>query len=133
LNEFVNQNGGELNCVAGLTDTIYCFDLSNDALEEGLAIFTKFFTASLQCPSNELQVSHTHDNFAKGDKGWCNINMLQQLSHKESRFSSVGAVTGVLCKKDNLLHILQEYHKKYYSANQMNLVISGKASIPTLE
>lgn len=59
--------------------------------------------------------------------------MLQQLSHKDSRFSSVATVTEGLSKKEKIQKVLQEYHKKYYSANQMNLVISGKASIQTLE
>lgn len=126
--EFVKQNGGKRNGMTGLTDTTYFFDVANDALEEGLDIFAQFFTSPLLTEvavNGEANVVHQEYNIALNDDGWRRLNMLQKLSHKESNFSRFGTGTNHLARTEGTTKALIEFHKKWYSANQMNLIISG--------
>lgn len=126
--QFISLNGGNCNAFTSPYNTTYFFDVSSSAFYEALDIFAQFFSCPLlkkECVNREIhavdsefQMNFNDDN----NKIW---HVKKALADENSPFRKFHCGNLGSLKKDGLLTALKNFHEKYYSANQMALVINS--------
>lgn len=140
-NVYLSAHGGSSNAFTDLESTNYYFDVNADNFRGALDRFAQFFIEPLfteSATSREMQaVDSEHGKNIQSDF-WRLFQLTKSLSRHDHPFSKFG--TGNLetlkeiPEKDgiNIREELMKFHKTYYSANIMKLVILGKESIDEL-
>jgi len=141
-NVYLSSHGGSSNAYTDMESTNYHFDVSSDNLEGALDRFAQFFIAPLFQPdSTERELQAVDSEHAKNLQSdvWRNLQLAKSLCRDSHPFSKFGSGNLVTLKEEpakrglDLRQLLLKFHKDYYSANVMKLVILGKESLSELE
>lgn len=130
--EYIKNKGGYNNAFTSLTDTNYHFEVSNEGFEKALDMFAQFFISPLFGESQterEMKAVDSEFNMSLQNDAWIQFRILQVLAHEESSLNrfTVGSLESL--KQEGIREALLAFHKKWYSSNIMNLVVTGKHSL----
>ena len=136
--EFIRRHGGANNAYTSYEHTNYFFDIDPDYLEPALDRFAQFFVAPLfteEYVERERGIVHSEYSSRKqsdGRRTWAARKAVFNPKHPMSRFS-VGSLSTLEDRpgkpvRDDLI----EFHRRYYSANAMTLVVFGREPISIL-
>eukprot|EP00939_MAST-03C_sp_MAST-3C-sp1_P002054 g2054.t1 len=139
---FLNENGGSSNAYTACHHTNYQFDVTPPHLEKTLDMFAEFFISPLftaTATDRELKAVDSENSKNLQTDTWRLFQLSKTLSKSSHPFHKFG--TGNLqtlkiepeAKGLDTRAALLKFHKDYYSANIMKLVILGKDSLETLE
>lgn len=134
--EFINNNGGSCNAYTDVTSTVFYHSVKSNALVESLDIFAQFFVAPLmqeEFVNKELNAVHSEHLKNLNSDIWRESQLFRHLAKPETVFHGFGTGNLSTLKKPDIYDQLKEYHKRYYSANIMKLVIYGNESLDALE
>ena len=130
---FMETNGGWDNAYTSDEVTNYMFEVDNQAIEGALHRFSRFFSSPLfDATYLEREKNAVNSEFEKNIKqdGWRvdrYINTLAGQAHPYRKFSTGNVDTLKAVTRDNVV----TFYKKYYSANNMKLVVMS--SLPVKE
>lgn len=137
--EFITKHGGHHNAFTSSEHTNYFFEIDKDYLEPALNRFSAFFKTPLfseEYVDREKNAVHSEYQAKIKDDIRRNYEVIREVinaEHPASKFS-VGALETLSDTEDsNIQEDLKAFYKKYYSANLMTLVISGKENLETLK
>ncbi|AYV78243.1 MAG: Zn-dependent peptidase [Edafosvirus sp.] len=134
--EYINQYGGTSNAFTASNKTCYYFSIPSAHFENMMDIFAQFFIKPLfdnDSLNREISaVDAEHKKNLHLDE-WRYHNMFKISAKKSHPYSKFGTGNMETLKKPNSRDKLIEYYNKYYSANNMKLVILGKDPINVLE
>ncbi len=135
---FISAHGGNHNAYTSFEHTNYFFDIDPLYLEPAIDRFAQFFIAPLftnkyvnrekNAVNSEYQARKKND-FRRTYEVW------KQLSNPQHPFSqfSIGNLDTLADKPDqSTKEALIAFHKRYYSANIMTLVVLGKEPLSQL-
>ncbi|XP_039761918.1 insulin-degrading enzyme [Pararge aegeria] len=141
-NKFLSEHGGSSNASTSSDHTTYYFDVLPQHLGKALDIFAQFFVSPLFTESatgRELSaVNSEHEKNASSDM-WRLDQLNKSTAHKDHPFHKFGTgnrETLETIPKEKGIDVRKEllnFHKKWYSANIMTLVVMGKESLDELE
>lgn len=140
---YLNTNGGFSNAFTSAENTNYYFDVTHQYLEGALDRFAQFFIGPLFTQDSTDREMNAIDSgrlfyrthsFLEHSKNiqrdsWRGYQLSRTVSNPKHPYSKFG--TGnleTLKKHDNIRDLLLEFHKKYYSANIMKLVVLGRGT-----
>ncbi|XP_011869711.1 PREDICTED: insulin-degrading enzyme-like [Vollenhovia emeryi] len=140
--KYVKENCGKVNAETHLDHTVYYFTITPEKLTGALDRFAQLFLAPL-FPENsinlELNAIHSEYEMHLMDDTQRLYRMLQlslRPDHPYSKFDSGNKETLNILPKKRGVHVrnrLLEFHKKYYSASRMALLIISEESLDDLE
>lgn len=138
----VSDNGGSYNAYTDSEKTNYHFQVSNDALEGTLDIFSRFFIDPLFDETYVQKESYAVESefqLSLQREAWHAQYMSQKLvesGHPLGKFTC-GNIDSLYTKPKELgfsvRQKLVEFFEKYYHAGMMSLVISGNYSLQALQ
>ncbi|KEP64977.1 UNVERIFIED_CONTAM: insulysin, putative [Hammondia hammondi] len=139
---FIKQHGGCNNAYTEHTHTNYHFSVAPEHLEGALDRFSQFFIAprftesatdrELNAVDSEFRLRLVNDFIRR----WHLLHKLANPDHPFNRFSCGNRVSLQEVPKAlgaDVRHELLSFHKKWYSANIMTLVVLGKESLDCLQ
>ena len=139
---YLSTHGGSSNAFTDMESTNYYFDVSSDHLDGALDRFAQFFIAPLfntESTEKELQaVDSEHAKNLQSDV-WRAFQLSKSLCRDHHPFSKFGSGNLKTLKEDpmekglDIRSMLLDFHRTYYSANVMKLVVLGKESLDELE
>lgn len=122
---YMETHGGWDNAYTSDEVTNYMFEVDNGAIEGALERFSRFFVSPLFDGNYlEREKNAVHSEFEKNIKqdSWREdryVNTLAKKNHPYSKFSTGSLKTlGAVTREDVI-----QFYRKYYSANNMKLVI----------
>jgi len=137
--KYIEEHSGKTNAFTSRDKTSYFFSIAPSAFEEGVDRFSDFFKAPLfnkDFSQRELSAVNSEWNIYRQNDGrgiQAVIGQIINPNHPASRFG-VGNLQTLSDKPDSSLkEELVAFYKRYYSANNMKLVLAGKQSIATLK
>lgn len=140
--KYLNEHGGSSNAYTATEETNYYFDVAHQHLYGALERFSQFFIAPLftaTATSRELQaVDNEHSKNIQDDM-WRFYQLEKTTSspnHPYHKFATGDSKTLRDIPEESGIDVrsaLLDFHKRYYSANRMKLVILGKESLDVLE
>ncbi|CAL1267103.1 unnamed protein product [Larinioides sclopetarius] len=140
-NKFLHAHGGSSNAYTAEGNTCYYFDVSPNFLKDALDRFAQFFICPLfteKATEREVNaVDSEHEKNLQIDS-WRLLQLEKATCNPEHDYSKFG--TGNLetlsiqpkAKGINIRDELLKFHKQFYSANAMALVVFGKESLEEL-
>lgn len=126
--KYIEEHGGYGNAATSDTNTNYYFDTSNKAFEGALDRFSSvFITPSFAKNSTNREIKAVEDEYRKTLQSdyWRKQAVLKDISHPESMIHKNTFGNLKLLNHTGLREALFEFHKKWYSANIMKLVLSS--------
>jgi len=140
--DFLNAHGGQSNAYTACQHTNYQFDVTPPFLEKTLDMFAHFFIDPLftaGATGRELEAVDSENQKNLQNDHWRIFQLTKTLSKSAHPYHKFG--TGNLdtlktmpeSKGIDTRAALLKFHKDYYSANIMKLVILGKEPLDTLE
>ena len=139
---YLNENGGKSNAYTSMENTNYYFDVSHSGLSGALDRFAQFFICPLfsaGATGRELAAVDSEHSKNIQDDSWRAFQLEKSTSsqsHPYSKFATGDSRTLRDIPLQNGIDVRQrllEFHKTYYSSNQMKLVIVGRQSVDQLE
>ncbi|KAJ3324178.1 Insulinase (Peptidase M16) [Blyttiomyces sp. JEL0837] len=142
--QFVSDvGGGYSNAFTAAENTNYYFEVSSEgkAFEGALDRFAQFFISPLfleSCTERELKAVDSEHKKNLQDDTWRLQQLEQDLSNPGHPYSKFGTGNWETLHETplkngiNIRDKLIDFHRKYYSANIMKLVVLGKESLDTL-
>ena len=134
--DYISKHSGDPNAYTSMTETVYYFECSKDALNGALDRFSQFFVSPLfsdTCTDREMQAVHSEHQKNLLNDFWKKLQMIRssaKKNHPYNRFSTGNLET---LKVENIREELLAFYDKYYSANIMKLVVYGIESLEVLE
>eukprot|EP01041_Mallomonas_annulata_P009052 gene9052-18749_t len=139
---YLNAHGGHSNAYTAQEDTVYYFDIQNDFLEHALDMFASFFISPLfteEATSREMNAVDNENTKNLQSDMWRQYQLMKFLArpdHPYSNFSTGNLQTLKVLPEQaglDIRNILLDFHKRFYSANVMRLVVYGKDDLDTLQ
>jgi len=132
---YVRSNGGRTNAYTSSDHTNYVFEVNHDAFEGAIDRFAQFFVAPLFTADfvdreiNAVNSEHSKNLQNDGRRVGMIARALHRDGHPRQKFStgSLETLTGIT--RDELI----AFYERHYSADRMNLVLMGTASLDELE
>lgn len=137
--EFVSQNGGTQNAYTQLDHTNYMVAVNNDAYDQALSRFSRFFyQATLDESYADKERNAVHSEWTmKGPNDWVILEQLNgttlNAEHPISQFNW-GNLASLSDKGDRKLHTaLVDMYNTYYSANLMKAAMISNLPISEMK
>ena len=132
---YLSNNGGYSNAYTAEDHTNYLFEVIHEAYEGALDRFSQFFIAPAFNPKfTKRDVNAVNSEFQKNlEHDYWRMRQIRRTIYDEGHPSNhfeIGSLE-TLEKVDR--QVLLNFHKKYYSANQMALALLSKYSISEME
>ncbi|MEH6584374.1 MAG: insulinase family protein [Halioglobus sp.] len=137
--EFVTEHGGRRNAYTSMEHTNYFFDINEASLPEALDRFAQFFIAprfDAQYVDREKNAVEAEYQMGLKSDGRRGLDVLQESMNPAHPFAqfSVGSLETLSDRPGSTIRDdLLAFYDKYYSANQMRLVVLGSQSLDELE
>ncbi|KAI1307266.1 Insulin-degrading enzyme [Halotydeus destructor] len=140
-NKYIKQHGGASNAFTSGTHTNFYFDIAPSHLDGALDIFSQFFICPLfteNVADREVNAVNSEHERNLDDDAWRLSQLEKSLSdpeHDYSKFSTGNIDTLKRIPAENGIDVraaLLDFHKRWYSANIMSLVVLGKESMEDL-
>lgn len=136
---FVAENGGYRNAYTSSEHTNYILGINAEHLPEALDRFAQFFIAPkfdadyIEREKNSVQAEYQLSLKSDSRRGQDVMREIVNPEHPFSKFS-VGSLDTLADRPDSSIRDeLLAFYDKYYSANQMTLVVLGRESLDELE
>lgn len=129
---FIKDNGGYSNAYTSLTNTNFHFEVSNEAFEGGLDRFSQFFLAPAFSESSTEQEMKAVDSEYKQSlqsDAWRTFMLFQSNTNKKSLMNRFNCGSLETLQTEGIRDELLGFHKRWYSSNIMNVVMSSKHSL----
>jgi len=132
---YLSNNGGYSNAYTAEDHTNYLFEVIHEAYEGALDRFSQFFIAPAFNPDfTKREVNAVNSEFQKNlEHDYWRMRQIKRTiydkGHPSNHFE-IGSLE-TLEKVDR--QVLLDFHKKYYSANQMALALLSKFPITSME
>ncbi|MEH6590784.1 MAG: insulinase family protein [Halioglobus sp.] len=137
--EFITEHGGSRNAYTSPDNTNYHFDINEAYLPDALDRFAQFFIAPrfdaqyVEREKNAVEAEYQMGLKSDGRRGYDVLQEVMNPEHPYSQFS-VGSLETLADREDSAVRDdLLAFYEKYYSANQMKLVVLGSGSLDELE
>ncbi|WP_262500808.1 insulinase family protein [Pseudohalioglobus sediminis] len=137
--EFITEHGGNRNAYTSFEHTNYFFDINAPYLPEALDRFAQFFIAPrFDAEYVDREKNAVEAEFQMGLKSDSRraLDVLQEVMNPEHPYSqfAVGSLESLADRPGSSIRDeLLAFYDKYYSANQMQLVVLGAQSLDELE
>lgn len=124
--KFITLNGGSSNAYTAHDHTCYYFNIKSDKFKQALDVFGQFFISPLfdsDAVSREIKAVDSEHRKNINVDGWRqheSVKLLIDTEHPYSRFSTGSLET---LNKPDILEEVKKFYKKYYSSNNMSLVV----------
>ena len=133
--DYLSKNGGYSNASTTLDNTLYYFDVSNEAFEGALDRFAQFFISSnFNESSVEREIKAIDNEFSdylnSDDRRLSQIK-LNELN-KDSPFNNFMIGNLKTLTKPDIREKLLVFYKKYYTSEIMNLCVYSNKSLEEL-
>ena len=133
--DYLSKNGGYSNASTTLDNTLYYFDVSNEAFEGALDRFAQFFISSnFNESSVEREIKAIDNEFSdylnSDDRRLSQIK-LNELN-KDSPFNNFMLGNLKTLTKPDIREKLLVFYKKYYTSEIMNLCVYSNKSLEEL-
>lgn len=122
----ISENGGYANAYTDTCDTVYFFNIYNNALEEALQIFSRFFIDPLfdsDSVKKEMNAVNSEHHMHINDDMWIKQQFILDMTKENSPLNIFGTGSIETLNKPDILDVLKNFHKKYYVANNMSICI----------
>ncbi|KXS20116.1 hypothetical protein M427DRAFT_52375 [Gonapodya prolifera JEL478] len=138
---FLTSHGGHSNAFTSADETNYFFDVHADHLRGALDRFSGFFTCPLfdpSCTEREMRAVDSEHKKNLQQDAWRLYQLEKELCDPKHPYHKFGTgnldtlATVPQSKGVDVRERLFEFHRKYYSANIMKLVVVGKESLDEL-
>ncbi|KAJ3072227.1 Insulinase (Peptidase M16) [Podochytrium sp. JEL0797] len=139
--QYLSAHGGSSNAFTGADHTNYYFDVKAEHLEGALDRFTQFFVSPLfdaSCTDREMKaVDSEHKKNIQVD-AWRIHQLQKDLMDRDHPYCKFGTGNLETLKEQpekqgiNVRDVLLDFHKDFYSANIMKMVVIGKESVEQL-
>ena len=132
---YVRRNGGFSNGYTSESQMNYYFEIQHDAFEGALDRFSQFFISPLFSPEYiEREVKAVHSEHQKNlqQDRWRGVQLLRSFyneDHVANHFATGNGDTLKGVKREEFI----EFYNRYFSANQMSLVLLGINGLDELE
>jgi protease-3 len=131
--QFISENGGETNAFTADQQTTYLFSINSDKFEDALdrlsaAIKSPLFDGTMV--EKEINAVNSEWLLRRQSEAFIRQRtaaMTGNLNHPKTLLG-VGNKETLSSEKETLLKSLREFHKRYYSANIMKLILVGNES-----
>ena len=131
--QFISENGGETNAFTADQQTTYLFSINSDKFEDALdrlsaAIKSPLFDGTMV--EKEINAVNSEWLLRRQSEAFIRQRtaaMTGNLNHPKTLLG-VGNKETLSSEKEILLRSLREFHKRYYSANIMKLILVGNES-----
>ena len=136
---FINKQGGSHNAYTSFDNTNYFFDVNANALEPALDRFSQQFIAPTFTPQyveREKNAVHSEYSAKLKDDSRLYFSAFKATINPENPYHNfaVGNLTTLSERNGKSTRdVLIDFYTRYYSANQMKLVVLGREPIPQLE
>jgi insulysin len=134
--KYISDYGGYNNAYTGLEQTNYHFEVSNEGFEKSLDMFAQFFIAPLMAKDSvdrEMNAIESENNKNLQSDMWRFFQILQNESAPTCTLNRFNTGNLLTLKKDGVVDALKDFHKKWYSANIMNLCTVSNKSLDEQE
>ncbi|KAK9476376.1 Metalloenzyme, LuxS/M16 peptidase-like protein [Lipomyces japonicus] len=140
--EYLSSHAGHSNAYTDSNDTNYYFEVGHEFLEGALDRFAQFFIAPLfsaDGKDREIRAVDSENKKNLQSDNWRLHQLDRSLSNPDHPYSnfSTGNLETLEYNPTNLgidvRDELLKFHKKYYSANIMKLVVLGRESLDELQ
>jgi insulysin len=134
--KFIGENGGYSNAYTSLTETNYHFECSKEAFYEALDIFAQFYISPLfkdDCVGKEKNAVNSEAEMNLNNDSWKKFQLRKSLSKKGSIYQQFSIGNLETLDKEGIVEALKQFHKDFYSANQMGLVICTPDSLDKMQ
>lgn len=133
-NTFLSSHGGGSNAYTDTEDTNYYFDVLADHFEGAIDRFAQFFVSPLFTPSateRELKAVDSENSKNKQNDFWRSFQLMKSLAREDHPFHKFGTGNSDTIKdceetRESVRDALLKFHKAFYSADVMKLVMVGK-------
>ncbi len=132
---YLNTHSGRSNAYTGGDITNYFFQSSHDAFEGAIDRFSGFFSVPLfDKKYAEREINAVNSEFDKNrlQDGWRSNHLVNQITEKGHPLRKFGIGNKDTLAGDNRAMLLA-FHKKYYVASNMGLVVLSKLSLSDQE
>ncbi|OWB55534.1 hypothetical protein B5S28_g1406 [[Candida] boidinii] len=138
---YLSKNSGSSNAFTAAQHTNYYFEVANDAMEGALDRFSQFFISPLfdkNCKDREINAVDSENKKNLQSDLWRLYQLSKSLTnpiHPYCKFSTGNKITlgdDPIKKNVDVREVLMNFHKNYYSANIMKLVILSNKDLNTL-
>ncbi len=132
---YISDHGGNHNAFTAFDHTNYFFDIDPKHLHEGLKRFSRFFVAPTFAEAYVQRERNAVDSEYQAklrEDGWRNMESLKQAvnrKHPYSRFS-IGRLDTL--PAETVRPALLDFYQRYYSADRMSAIITGREDSATL-
>lgn len=133
---FISANGGSCNAYTSMFDTNYHFQIGKQGLGEALEIFSQFFKSPLlreDCVDREINAVNSEAVKNLNQDGRRFYQLSRHISNKESPFNKYSTGNLETLQKPGIRDALLEFHKKWYSADLMTLVVYSNQDLDEME
>ncbi|MEY3007711.1 MAG: hypothetical protein RI942_2053 [Pseudomonadota bacterium] len=137
--QYITEHGGNRNAYTSFDHTNYFFDINVGYLPEALDRFAQFFVSPnldkeyVDREMNAVQAEYQMGLKSDGRRG---LDVLQTLMHDDHPYSqfSVGSLESLADRPDApILEDLFDFYERYYTADNMRLVVLGNESLDELQ
>ncbi|MEH6823199.1 MAG: insulinase family protein [Motiliproteus sp.] len=136
---YISQHGGNHNAFTAHDRTNYFFDIDQSQLAPALDRFSRFFIAPLFTPEyvdRERHAVHSEYQSKLKEDGRRQYAVLREVINPAHPLATF-AVGSLDTLKDNdqgtLIDALKQFYQRYYSADNMSLVVLGRESTAQLK
>ncbi|MBE2215927.1 MAG: insulinase family protein [Opitutaceae bacterium] len=132
---YLKTNGGYSNAYTSRGHTNYHFEIRHEAFEGAIDRFSQFFIAPLftaEFTDREMNAVNSENQKNLENDMWRQYqlaNSLYRPDHPANRFGTGSRETLGGVTREELL----KFYESYYSANQMTLALTGRATLDELE
>jgi insulysin len=133
--QYIYDNGGAPNAFTSDDRTVYFFSINNDAFEEGLNRFSRFFIDPLFDPSGlERELYAVDQEYSKNieNDGWRKYQIIKEIgnpNHPNHEFSTGNSSTLKNIPREQMI----QWFLEHYSSNLMTLVVYSKKPMDELK
>lgn len=131
-NTKLNENGGSSNAYTDKLETVYFFNVYDNALLEIIDIFSRFFIDPLFAEDSvDREINAVHSEHMKNINNdmWREFQLSLDLTDKKSVLNTF--ITGSLntLKHDDIREKMIEFYKQYYTTDNISICIASSKSI----
>lgn len=133
--QYISNHQGSDNAYTAGESTNYQFQVAHEGLRGALDRFAQFFVAPLFTPEfveREMNAVNSEHQKNLQDDFW-RMRMVKRLLHRDGHPRQKFSTGSLETLQNTTREELMAFHRKYYSANQMKLVVLGQAGLDDME
>lgn len=134
--QYLSKHGGHSNAYTSFEHTNYYFEINSNYLEGGLDIFSEFFKTPLfkqSCKDKEINAVDSENKKNLQNDMWRFYQLEKSLANENHPFNYFSTGNFTTLNQPDIVDTLKKFYYENYSSNIMNLTISGKEDLDTLQ